>query len=125
MHVSVFFFLFLKLITFMFTIICFSANSFTVSIGMISEHPQHQLIELKVNNYNLTLNCKAKGFYLIYMWTKNGIPFASDSHYMITEQGLTIINTRPSDRGHYQCIVKNSAGSVKSRIAIVEIFGML
>ena len=59
------------------------------------------------------------------MWTKDGIPVVPDSHYVITEQGLTIVNVKPSDRGQYQCIVTNSAGIVRSDIATMIIFGML
>ena len=69
--------------------------------------------------------CNATGYDLSYSMTKDGIHLNDNN--LINRDGsfcYIIINVKPADSGHYQCIVSNNAGNVSSRIANVFIFGM-
>lgn len=96
-----------------------------VPVPVITEHPKDQIVELFSNNFNISLCCNATGYNFSYSMTKEGAHIAAINQ--INSDGLfcfTIMNAKPADSGHYQCIVKNSAGSVSSRIAKIFIFGM-
>ena len=96
-----------------------------VPIPVITEHPNDQIIELHTNNVTISLCCNATGYDLSYSMTKDGVHLADNN--LINRDGsfcYTIINVKPTDGGHYQCIVNNIAGSVSSRVANVYIFGM-
>ena len=69
--------------------------------------------------------CNATGYDLSYSVTKDGVYFAANNH--INSDGSfcsIIVNTKPGDSGHYQCIAKNSAGRVSSRVANILVLGM-
>ena len=103
-----------------------SPLSVIVPIPIITEHPHDQVIELYTNNFKTTLCCKATGYNLVHWWTKDGEKLVSQNRY--SNNGLfcyVIENTKPTDRGLYQCVVSNSAGSVSSRNANILIIGML
>ena len=80
------------------------------------------VVNLTVNNYNLTMKCLPDNSKFNYKWIKKNIALplraqgASTSH-------LTIINLKPEDSGDYQCVMSNSTGAISSRFSTVHVIG--
>ena len=79
----------------------------------------NQMVDLLVNNQNLTLNCNARDFdnssISGYIWRKDDEVIYPDNHYIATTPSLIIVNLTIRDTGHYQCIMLNS---IRRKIAI-------
>ncbi|XP_058801081.1 interference hedgehog-like isoform X2 [Phymastichus coffea] len=80
--------------------------------------PQH---EYKVQRgKNVTLECFGVGYPIPQvMWSKLGSTLPVRSTYSPT--GLNLFNVQPADRGEYDCIWTNRAGSVKSVIILTVV----
>ena len=96
---------------------------FTVPVAIITQHPESQSIDLYTRNYNVTLKCRAHGYKLMYLWTKNNILITPSSHFVIQGSDLIVVNATPSDSDHYQCIVSSLNLTVPSNYAAVTVKG--
>ena len=92
---------------------------------IVTQHPEDQLIELRSNFSNTTLNCKASGYQVTYTWTVNHIIIDADNHHVIDGPILKIFHINLSNRGQYLCIAKNAGGFVKSEHASIIVSGEL
>ncbi|KMQ51515.1 cell wall/surface repeat-containing protein [Chitinispirillum alkaliphilum] len=93
----------------------------TVLINMVSalEKPvisQNPKEKTKYVGESVTFSVTAEGKYLTYQWQKDGENI-SDA----TSSTLTIENVELSHGGSYQCVVRNSAGSVTSSPAMLYV----
>ena len=67
-------------------------------------------INLTINNYNLSLECRGMpkdGFN--YRWGKGNLEIQGEY-----SSNLTIYNLKPEHSGYYRCIVSNSTGVIES-----------
>ena len=94
-----------------------------VPVAVITQHPESHLIDLYTHNFSTTLKCRARGYKLMYSWTRNNIPILPSSHFVVKGSDLVIINVTPSDSDHYQCIVSSLNLTVHSKYATVTVKG--
>ena len=80
------------------------------------------VVNLTVNNYNLTMKCLPDKGNFNYKWIKKNEVFPSRAQGVNTSQ-LTIVNLRPQDSGDYQCVMSNSTGTISSSFSVVNVIG--
>ena len=80
------------------------------------------VVNLSVNNYNLTMKCLSNMNNLNYKWIKKNDVLPSRAQGVKSSQ-LTIVNLKPEDSGDYQCLMSNSTGTISSKFSTVNIKG--
>ena len=80
------------------------------------------IVNLTVNNYNLTMKCLPDKNNFNYKWIKKNdfLPLRAKG---INTSQLTIVNLTPEDSGDYQCVMSNSTGTISSNFSTVNIRG--
>ena len=95
--------------------VAYNAGSFSIPAPVITVQPVTQIICPNVSN-SVTLSVTATGTALTYQWRRNGTDITG-----ATSSTYTISNVVNSSAGAYTVIVSNSAGSVSSEIAYLNI----
>ncbi|MEP7165297.1 MAG: immunoglobulin domain-containing protein [Ferruginibacter sp.] len=95
--------------------IAYNANSFNIPAPVITVQPVSQIICPNVSN-SVTLSVTATGPGLTYQWRKNGADISG-----ATSLTYIIANVISSSAGTYTVIVSNTAGSVSSNPAYLNI----
>ena len=80
------------------------------------------VVNLTVNNYNLTIKCLPNKDNFNYKWIKKNDVLPSRAQGVNSSQ-LTIINLKPEDSGDYQCVMSNSTGTISSNFSTIKITG--
>ena len=80
------------------------------------------LVNLTVNNYNLTMKCLSDKNNFNYKWIKKNDVLPLRAQGVNTSQ-LTIANLTPKDSGDYQCVMSNSTGTISSNFSTVNVTG--
>ena len=84
--------------------------------------PNLSVVNLTMNNHNLTMKCLSNMSNFNYKWTKRSNVLPSRAQGVNTSQ-LTIVNLKPKDSGDYQCVMSNSTGTISSNFSTVIITG--
>ena len=80
------------------------------------------LVNLTVNNYNLTMKCLPNKDNINYKWIKKDDVLPSRAQGVNTSH-MTIVNLMPEDSGDYQCIMSNSTGTISSNFSTLHVQG--
>ena len=80
------------------------------------------VVNLTINNYNLTMKCLPDKNNFDYKWIKKNDVLPSRAKGANTSQ-LTIIDLKPEDSGDYQFVMSNSTGTISSNYSTVSITG--
>ena len=80
------------------------------------------VVNLTINNYNLTMKCLPDKDNFNYKWIKKNEVLPLRAQGVNTSQ-LTIVNIKPQDSGDYQCVMSNSTGTITSNFSTVNING--
>ena len=80
------------------------------------------VVNLTINNYNLTMNCSPDKTNFNYKWIKKNDVFLSRAQGVNISQ-LTIVNLKPEDSGDYQCIMSNNTGTISSIFSALHVIG--
>ena len=80
------------------------------------------IVNLTVNNYNLTMKCLPDKNNFNYKWIKKNDVLASRAKGVNTPQ-LIIINLTPKDSGEYQCVMSNRTGTISSNFSTLKVIG--
>ena len=80
------------------------------------------VVNLTVNDYNLTMKCLPNNNNFKYKWIKKNEALPSRAKGANTSQ-LTITNLKPEDSGDYQCAMSNSTGTISSSFSTISITG--
>ena len=80
------------------------------------------VVNLTINNFNLTLKCLPDKSSLNYTWIRKNDIFPSRAQG-VNSSHLTIVDLKPEDSGDYQCIVSNNTGTISSNFTTVDIRG--
>ena len=80
------------------------------------------VVNLTVNNYNLTMECLPSKSNFNYKWIKKSDVLPSRVQGVNTSQ-MTIVNLRPKDSGEYQCVMSNSTGTISSNFSTLHVQG--
>ena len=78
------------------------------------------VVNLSVNNYNLTIKCLPNNNNFNYKWIKKNDVLPPRAQGVNSPQ-LTIVNLKPKDSGDYQCVMSNSTGTISSNFSTVSI----
>ena len=81
-----------------------------------------RVVNLTVNNYNLTMKCSPDKDNFDYKWIRKNEVFPSRAQGINTSQ-LIIVNLKPEDSGDYQCVMSNSTGAISSNFSTVYVIG--
>ena len=90
----------------------------------VHPNPINPVINLTVNNYNLTMKCLPNNDNFNYIWKKRKDIFPWRAQGVNTSQ-LTIFNLKPEDSGDYQCVMSNNTGTISSNFAAVNVIGKI
>ena len=82
----------------------------------------NSIVNLTVNNYNLTMKCLPKKNNFNYKWIKKDDVLPSRAQGVNTSQ-MTIVNLIPKDSGEYQCVMSNRTGTISSNFSTLKIRG--
>ena len=88
-------------------------------VVMINQYP---VVNLTMNNNNLTMKCSSSMSNFNYKWIKKDHVLPIRAQEVNTSQ-LTIVNLRPEDSGDYQCVMSNSTGTISSEFFTINIRG--
>ena len=82
------------------------------------------VVNLTINNYNLTMKCLPNMNNFNYKWMKKNdvLPLRAQGVY---SSQLTIVNLKPEDSGDYQCVMSNSTGIISSKFSTINIRGKI
>ena len=80
------------------------------------------VVNLTVNNYNLTMKCLPNKKNFTYKWIKKNDVITSRAQGVNSSQ-MTIVNSKPEDSGDYQCVMSNNTGTISSNFYTVNIRG--
>ena len=83
---------------------------------------QYPVINLTINNDNLTMKCLSSMSNFNYKWIKKNNVLPSRAQGVNTQQ-LTIVNLKPEDSGDYRCVMSNSTGTISSDFLTINIGG--
>ena len=83
---------------------------------------QYPVINLTMNNHNLTMKCISNMSNFNYKWIKKNNVFSSRAQGVNSSQ-LTIVNLKPEDSGDYQCVMSNSTGTISSDFLTIIVRG--
>ena len=78
------------------------------------------IVNLTINNYNLTMKCLPNNGNFHYKWIKKNSVLPLRTKGKHTSQ-MTIMNLRHRDSGEYQCVMSNSTGTISSNFTTVKI----
>ena len=86
----------------------------------------NQTVDLLMNNHNLTLDCNDtyhhKNYSAIsYTWKRGSEIILSNTHYIVNNSLLTIVNLETADAGHYQCTIYDSVETQIITINIIQV----
>ena len=78
------------------------------------------LVNLTINNYNLTMKCLPNKNNFNYNWIRKDdvLPLRAQG---VNTSNMTIVNLRVKDSGEYQCTMSNSTGAVSSNFTKVKV----
>ena len=86
----------------------------TVDPPKITQHPESKSVATGVST---TLTFEASGDDLHYQWKKDGKDLHDGSKYRETKtHTLHIKDVKKSDKGNYQCLVKNDVGELSEEV---------
>ena len=80
------------------------------------------VVNLTINNYNLTMNCSPNKNNFNYKWIKEDDVLPSRAQGVNTSQ-MTIVNLIPKDSGEYQCVMSNRTGTISSNFSTLHVKG--
>ena len=80
------------------------------------------IVNLIVNNYNLTMKCLSNMNNFTYKWIKKNDVLPSRARGVNSSQ-LIIVNLKPEDSGDYQCVMSNNTDTISSNFYTVNIRG--
>ena len=80
------------------------------------------VVNLTINNLNLTMKCLPNEKGLHYIWKKKNDQLPSSALGVSSSQ-LTIVNLKPEDSGYYQCVASNNTGTISSNYFMLHIKG--
>ena len=80
------------------------------------------VVNLTVNNYNLTMKCLPNKNNFNYKWIKRNDILPSRVQGISTSQ-MTIVNLQPKDSGDYQCVMSNRTGTISSNFSTLSVTG--
>ena len=80
------------------------------------------VVNLIINNYNLTMKCLPNKNNFNYKWIKKNDDLPSRAQGVSTSQ-MAIVNLRPKDSGEYQCVMSNSTGTISSNFSTLHVQG--
>ena len=80
------------------------------------------VVNLTVNDYNLTMKCLPDKNNFNYKWIKKNDVLPSRAQGVNAPE-LIIINLTPEDSGDYQCVMSNKTGTISSNFSTVNITG--
>ena len=80
------------------------------------------VVNLTVNNYNLSMKCLPDNSKFNYNWIKKNETLPSRAQGARTSR-LTVVNLKPEDSGDYQCVMSNSTGTISSNFSTVHVTG--
>ena len=80
------------------------------------------VVNLTINNYNLTMKCIPNNNNFNYKWIKKDDALPSRAHGVNTSQ-MTIVNLIPKDAGEYQCVMSNRTGTISSNFSTLNVRG--
>ena len=78
------------------------------------------IVNLTINDYNLTMKCLPNNSNFQYKWIKKNSVLPLRARREHTSQ-MTIINLKRKDSGYYQCVMSNSTGTISSNFTSVEV----
>ena len=78
------------------------------------------IVNLTINNYNLTMKCLPNNSNFHYKWIKKNKVLPLRANGEQTSQ-MTIMNLKRKDSGYYQCVMSNSTGTISSNFTLVEV----
>ncbi|MEO8110252.1 MAG: immunoglobulin domain-containing protein, partial [Ginsengibacter sp.] len=93
----------------------YNAGAFTIPAPVITVQPVSQIICPNMSN-SVSLSVTATGASLTYQWRKNGVDISG-----ATSSTYTISNVITASAGTYTVIVSNTAGSISSDLAYLNI----
>ena len=80
------------------------------------------VVNLTINNYNLTMKCSPNNSNFNYKWIKKDDVLPSRAQGVNTSQ-MTIVNLIPKDSGEYQCVMSNRTGTISSNFSSLNVRG--
>ena len=83
-----------------------------------------QLINLSVNDFNLSMQCGHDNKDFDYYWEKRNEKIHLRAQEVNSHQ-LTITNLKPEDSGEYRCAMSNATGKIFSDYISITITGLL
>ena len=80
------------------------------------------VVNLTINNYNLTMKCLPNKNNFNYKWIKKNDMIPSRVLGVNTSQ-MTIVNLIIKDSGEYQCVMSNRTGAISSNFSALNVRG--
>ena len=80
------------------------------------------VVNLTINNYNLTMKCLPNKNNFNYKWIKKNDVIPSRVLGVNTSQ-MTIVNLIIKDSGEYQCVMSNRTGTISSNFSALNVRG--
>jgi len=90
---------------------------------MITVKMDDNIVNLLVQNYNLTMRCLPPDTDLQYKWNRKNASLPTSIAGENTST-FTIHRLKPEDAGDYQCILTNASGVIASEFNTLKIKGM-
>ena len=80
------------------------------------------VVNLTVNDYNLTMKCLPDKNNFNYKWIKKNdvLPLRAQG---VNTSNISIVNLTPEDSGDYQCVMSNRTGTISSNFSTINITG--
>ena len=80
------------------------------------------VVNLTVNDYNLTMKCLPDKNNFNYKWIKKNdvLPLRAQG---VNTSNMSIVNLTPEDSGDYQCVMSNRTGTICSNFSTINITG--
>ena len=97
-----------------------SSLSYVVNIPKVTLQPLSKTVTLRVNNFNMSLSCGARGNNLQYKWDRFNATIPSRTNGRSTST-LYFYLLSPENSGKYRCTVSNGSGIGYSEYADLQI----